>query len=83
MKYLTAIVLVIIMGVVASAASTHRLNPKPKKYVYRGGPVVISELKKTKKGYKLYHRVYTVPPWISTPYKYNYRYNRSRSSFSR
>jgi hypothetical protein len=81
-KCLTALALVIIMGVAASAGP-HRLNPKPKRTPYTGGPVVISKLVKTKSGYKLKHYVYTVPPWVSTPYKYNYRYNRSRSSFSR
>jgi len=71
-RLLTVTALVITMGVGASAA-TWKLNPKPKKSRYRGGPVVISELVKTKNGYKLKHHVYATPPWLTTPYRYNYR----------
>ena len=82
-RLLTAALLAITMAV-SAAAGPHRLNPKPKRKPYTGGPVVISELVKTPSGYKLKHRVYAIPPWLSTPYRYNYRYYyRPGSTFKR
>ena len=70
MRFLTSLALVFIMAAAVSAGP-HRLNPKPKKKVYRGGPVVISELVKTRNG-----------SMINTPSR-SAQYNRRGSSFSR